>query len=140
MKIKCKSNTFLKCDTIPNDHILSINNIIENLKDIAKEKIIVVDIAPNYEPSKMMACGEPYIMDYLQNIRDDLVEFSEVVLQKDHVHKWTYNMKITDRFKTLDDIYDIDDVDLDSLSEEEVEYLSTWMMDIIMLLARKYLM
>jgi len=115
-------------------------NIIENLKDIAKEKIIVVDIAPNYEPSKMMASGEPYIMDYLQNIRDDLVDFSEVVLQKNHVHKWTYNMKITDRFKTLDDIYYIDDVDLDSLSEEEVEYLSTWMMDIIMLLARKYLM
>jgi len=108
-------------------------NILEKLKDIAKEKIIVVDIAPNYEPTKMMTSGEPYIMDYLQNIRDDLVDFSEIILQKDHVHKWTYNMKITDRFKTLDDIYDIDSLDLDSLNESEIEYLSNWMMNLFML-------
>ena len=96
------------------------------------------DIAPNYEPSKMMASGEPYILDYLQNIRDDLVDFSEAILQKDHVHKWTYNMKIADRFKTLDDIYDIDTLDLTSLSETEIVYLSNWMMVLIMLSVRNF--
>ena len=101
-------------------------NIIEKLKDIAKEKIIIVDIAPNYQPSKMMANGEPYIMDYLKNIRNDLVDFSESVLQKNHVHKWTYNMTITEHF--------IDDFDFDSLNEEEVEYLCKWIKDILFLL------
>ena len=106
-------------------------NIIEKLKNIEKEKIIIVDIAPNYQPSKMMADGEPYIMDYLKNIRKDLVDFSESVLQKDHVHKWTYNINIAERFNNIDDI---DDIDFDSLNEEEVEYLCKWIKDILFLL------
>jgi hypothetical protein len=47
-------------------------------------------------------------------------------------------MKIADRFKTLDDIYDIDTLDLTSLSETEIVYLSNWMMVLIMLSVRNF--
>ena len=67
-------------------------NIIEKLKNIAREKILVVDISPNYSPSKLMLTGEPYIMDYLKHIRDDLSNFKEEIIIKNHVHSWSFNI------------------------------------------------
>ena len=64
--------------------------IINNAMDIAKEKVIVVDIAPEYIPSKLMKLGEPYIDEYLSNIRSDLSEFYEEVIVPGHVHAWFY--------------------------------------------------
>ena len=64
--------------------------IIKNAIDIAKEKVVIVDIAPEYVPSKLMAVGEPYINEYLENIRSDLSEFYEEVIVPGHVHAWFY--------------------------------------------------
>ncbi|MAU36326.1 MAG: hypothetical protein CMD14_03015 [Flavobacteriales bacterium] len=103
-------------------------NIIEKLKEIAKEKVIIVDIAPNYRPNKMMASGEPYIMDYLKNIRKDLVGFSESILQKNHVHQWTYKKNISER---LQNIEDMDDIDVDELNTEELEFACKWLAELM---------
>tara|TARA_B100000902_G_C27274953_1_gene898340 strand:- start:1208 stop:1759 length:552 start_codon:yes stop_codon:yes gene_type:complete len=65
--------------------------IIENAIKIANNKVVVVDIAPEYKPSKLMKLGEPYIEDYLTNIREDLSAFSEEVLVSGHVHSWTFH-------------------------------------------------
>ena len=64
--------------------------IIDNAIKIANNKVVVVDIAPEYMPSKLMKLGEPYIEDYLANIRDDLSALSEDVIVKGHVHSWTF--------------------------------------------------
>ena len=69
--------------------------IINNALDIAKEKVIIVDIAPEYVPSKLMALGEPYINEYLSNIRNDLSEFYEEVIVPGHVHAWFYEKEDT---------------------------------------------
>ena len=71
---------------VPQEHRI---NIIEKLKLIAREKILVVDISPNYSPSELMLTGEPYIKDYLKNIRGDLSDFDEEIIIANHVHAWS---------------------------------------------------
>tara|TARA_B100001769_G_scaffold195119_1_gene155549 strand:+ start:38289 stop:39059 length:771 start_codon:yes stop_codon:yes gene_type:complete len=100
-------------------------NIIDKLKQIAKEKIIIVDIAPNYEPSEIMSSGEPYIHDYLKHIRDDLFDFKEYILEENHVHKWIYIKSVTENINNLNDI------DVDYINDEEVEYICNWLSNII---------
>jgi ubiquinone/menaquinone biosynthesis C-methylase UbiE len=66
--------------------------ILYNAERIANEKVIIVDICPTYKPSFMMLMGEPYIKDYLENIRYDLKEYEEEIIIKDHVYLWTKNI------------------------------------------------
>lgn len=63
--------------------------IIQKYVKAAKEEIVIVDISPEYIPSKAMLMGEPYLPDYLENIREDLHNFSEEVLIENHVHLWS---------------------------------------------------
>ena len=56
------------------------------------KKILVVDISPNYNPSELMLTGEPYIMDYLENIRGDLSGFDEEIIIENHVHTWSLDL------------------------------------------------
>ena len=67
--------------------------IINNALYIAKEEFIIVDIAPNYKkknPPPIMLSGEPYLMDYLNNINDILYDFEETIVVPNHVHMWKY--------------------------------------------------
>lgn len=67
--------------------------ILNNALRISKNKVIIVDISTDYKPSKLMLAGEPYILDYIQNI-DELMKkysFEKVNLIKEHVDIWTYN-------------------------------------------------
>lgn len=65
--------------------------IIQHAKETALKRVIFVDISPNYLPSKMMEDGEPYIREYLKNIRKDLHDFEEEILIPGHVHIWVWN-------------------------------------------------
>jgi len=67
-------------------------NIIERCIRRTKEKIVIIDISPYYIPSKTMLHGEPYLTEYLENIRDDLCDFNEEVIIDKHVHSWTLNL------------------------------------------------
>jgi len=71
----------------------SRKNVINNCLQYAKEKFVVVDIAPNYNPNNYMLDGEPYLPDYLENIRADLAQFEEIILYPNHVHMWTLNVR-----------------------------------------------
>lgn len=70
----------------------SRKRIIDKAKMIAHKRVIIVDIAPEYNPSPLMEKGEPYIRDYLAHIRDDLNDFNEHILVKGHVHMWSYDI------------------------------------------------
>ena len=45
--------------------------ILYNAQRIAKT-VWVMDINPNYKPSALMLSGEPYLLDYLENIESDI--------------------------------------------------------------------
>ena len=67
-------------------------SIIENAKQITKNKIIIVDIAPDYIPKSSMLLGEPYLLDYLKQINNTLEDFHEEIIMPKRVHMWTYYM------------------------------------------------
>ena len=67
---------------------ISRKKIINKIKKIAKEKIIIIDIHTDYKPNKLMLSGEPYIMDYLKNIENDLFEFKKKSLITSRVSMW----------------------------------------------------
>ncbi|MEY2914232.1 MAG: Phaeocystis globosa virus, partial [Cyanobacteriota bacterium] len=46
------------------------HKIIKNAKKITKHDILIVDISPNYSPSKLMLSGEPYLLNYKATIHD----------------------------------------------------------------------
>ena len=68
----------------------SRKSVIQNCLKYAKEKFVVIDIAPNYTPNPYMLAGEPYLPDYLDNIRQDLSDFEESILYPNHVHMWCW--------------------------------------------------
>lgn len=67
-------------------------NIIEKMQKYTKKEIIIVDIAPEYEPSKSMLYGEPYLLEYKENINRDLIIFKNEVLVPGHVNLWSLKL------------------------------------------------
>ena len=69
------------------------NKIIKNAKRITTDDILIIDISPNYKPSKIMLTGEPYLLNYKSTISDILKKhnFSYVEYIPNHVGFWYYN-------------------------------------------------
>ena len=71
------------------------HKIIKNAKRITKHDIIIVDISPNYSPSKLMLYGEPYLLNYKATIQDLLQkhQFNYLEYIPNHVGLWIYSHK-----------------------------------------------
>jgi len=69
------------------------HKIIKNAKKITKHDILIVDISPNYSPSKLMLSGEPYLLNYKATIQDLLQkhQFNYLEYIPNHVGLWVYN-------------------------------------------------
>ncbi len=64
-------------------------NVIKNAKKLAKKEVIIVDIASNYNDiNYFMLKGEPYLLDYLNNIDDILKDFKKTIYIPNRVHIW----------------------------------------------------
>lgn len=66
--------------------------ILENIKRNLKHGgiCIILDISPEYIVTPMMRGGEPYVDEYVQNIRSDLNDFNEEIMVKGHLSTWIY--------------------------------------------------
>jgi len=62
--------------------------IIETAIKTAKERVIIVDICPDFIPEREISIQKPYLNDYLLNCRYELRHFKESVLVENHIHKW----------------------------------------------------
>jgi ubiquinone/menaquinone biosynthesis C-methylase UbiE len=69
------------------------HKIIKNAKRITKHDIIILDISPNYIPSKLMLYGEPYLLNYKATIQDLLQkhQFNYLKYIPNHVGLWIYS-------------------------------------------------
>lgn len=67
-------------------------NIIKNAIKFTKDKIIIVDISPQYSPTKHMLYTEPYLPEYLNNIQKDLKDFDEIIIKDKRVTMWTLKL------------------------------------------------
>jgi hypothetical protein len=64
--------------------------VIENAIQIAEKEVIIVDIASNYKPKEIMLKGEPYLIDYLNNIDNIVSDFEKTNYINGHVNIWKY--------------------------------------------------
>ena len=69
------------------------HKIIKNAKRITTHDIIIVDINPNYNPSRLMLSGEPYLLNYKATIQDLLRQhqFSYLEYIPNHVGVWIFS-------------------------------------------------
>ena len=63
---------------------------IESAKSLAGEKVVVVDINPDYEPDIQLLQSRRHIEDYKKNCRNDLIDFNEFVLVDGLLNMWIY--------------------------------------------------
>ena len=67
-----------------------LKNARENLSE--NGKLLVVDIDTSYKPSRAMLSGEPYVLDYIKNIRSDIISIFPIVHENvpvpGHVRQW----------------------------------------------------
>lgn len=66
--------------------------ILERVSKYTKKHIYIMDICPEYNPSKLMLEGEPYLMDYKVHIDDDLSDAKKEVIKEGHVNLWTISL------------------------------------------------
>lgn len=68
------------------------HRILKNAYRICRENVLVMDIAPCYNPSHAMLMGEPYVEDYLENIDKDIFnlfdEYERTEVVPGHVILW----------------------------------------------------
>lgn len=70
--------------------------ILNSAINMAKNKVVIVDIDPNYDATLSMSKNKPFLNDYFQNIRDDLKHFNESTLVKGLLTMWIYDKNIED--------------------------------------------
>lgn len=58
-------------------------NVLKNAQRIARRRVIVCDISPAKIPSEQMLKGEPYILEYQENIVSDILSFTNTSLMGD---------------------------------------------------------
>jgi ubiquinone/menaquinone biosynthesis C-methylase UbiE len=69
------------------------NKIIDSAIEIAKERVVIVDMNPDYVPELNLVKQREYIPDYIKNCRKDLSLFNENVLVDGLLNIWIYNKK-----------------------------------------------
>ena len=53
--------------------------VLHNALRVARKLVMVADIdARTYRPSAMMLTGEPYLLDYMENVEDDIAAVAEI--------------------------------------------------------------
>lgn len=94
--------------------------IIRNAIRVARKKVVIVDISKDYNPTKVMLSGEPYLLNYLDNFentiertpfkyplyyktRSKLDGVNKTNLVKGHVDMWEYTMKDYKEPRDLED-------------------------------------
>lgn len=70
---------FFALHEIPHDARM---RVIQNAERVARKKVILCDISPNKNPSRIMLSGEPYLLEYQKNIVHELKAFGATVHER----------------------------------------------------------
>ena len=61
--------------------------------DLAEERVVIVDIPPEYDPNNDLLKSHKHLNDYIKNCRDELSEFNEQVYVDGLLNIWIYDKK-----------------------------------------------
>ena len=62
--------------------------VLENASRVARKYVVVVDIDSSYSPSESMLSGEPFVLDYLSKVEEELSSSLKVPLVQDRASAW----------------------------------------------------
>lgn len=66
--------------------------IIANAIKMAKERVVILDLSPDYEAGDEMFKQSTFLADYYKNCRNDLSEFTETSLMDGILSIWVYQV------------------------------------------------
>ena len=61
--------------------------------DLAEERVVIVDIPPEYDPNNDLLKSHKHLNDYIKNCRNELKEFDEQVYVDGLINIWIYDKK-----------------------------------------------
>tara|TARA_B100000902_G_C27159244_1_gene837841 strand:+ start:355 stop:996 length:642 start_codon:yes stop_codon:yes gene_type:complete len=68
-------------------------NIINVAKNCATERVVILDVSPNYKPCDELIKEKPHLLDFIKNSREELSDFTEHTMVEDNISLWTYDIK-----------------------------------------------
>ena len=64
--------------------------VLENCIRVTNELVVIIDIHPSYIPGESVLIGEPYLLDYLENIEQEMKAWSKTTVIEGHVMRWDF--------------------------------------------------
>ena len=52
-----------------------------------------MDVSPDFKPCGELIKEKPYLLDFIENSREELSEFTEHTMVEDNISMWTYDIK-----------------------------------------------
>lgn len=77
--------------------------IISVAKRCAGERVIILDISPDYQPNERMIEENPHLIDFLANSRKEMAGFTEHTIIQDNISMWTFDKKCIEQKKEIMD-------------------------------------
>tara|TARA_B100000475_G_C14989959_1_gene311847 strand:+ start:364 stop:888 length:525 start_codon:yes stop_codon:yes gene_type:complete len=77
--------------------------IISVAKRCAGERVIILDISPDYQPNERMIEENPHLIDFLANSRKEMAGFTEHTIIQDNISMWTFDKKCIEQKKEIID-------------------------------------
>jgi len=77
--------------------------IISVAKRCADERVIILDISPDYQPNERMIEENPHLIDFLANSRKEMADFTEHTIIQDNISMWTFDKKCIEQKKEIID-------------------------------------
>ena len=59
----------------------------------ADERVVILDVSPDYQPSERMIEENKYLIDFLVNSRKEMADFTEHTIIQDNISMWTFDKK-----------------------------------------------
>lgn len=77
--------------------------IISVAKRCADERVIILDISPDYKPNERMIEENPHLSDFIVNSRREMADFTEYTIIQDNISMWTFDKKCIEQKKEIMD-------------------------------------
>ncbi len=84
--------------------------IVSNAKRIARKKVIIADIDPDYMPSEEMSKGEPYVFVYKEKVMDVMEDMGVSRVKsviRDHVRMWIFEDFENEKVPTIEELQEV---------------------------------
>jgi SAM-dependent methyltransferase len=67
--------------------------IINVAKKCSQERVVILDVSPDYTPTAIMIKKKPHLLDFITESRKELDDFTEHTIVENYISMWTYDIE-----------------------------------------------